>query len=156
MPVCDPSDAIFPWHIERFGKNILITDHMDWSTDAIVRASLDRYMVEEAFRQSKDDDLVSVLPLRHWTDGKIRCHIFTCVVALAYLRLIELRLSRAGLKLTAATAMEEMHRLHSCLCWRAGETKPDRLIEDPSPLQAQILRAFGYEVASGVLQKIAA
>ncbi len=64
-------------HIERFGKNIIITDHMDWSTDEIVRASLDRYLVEEAFRQSKDNELVSVLPIRHWTDGKIRCHLFS-------------------------------------------------------------------------------
>ena len=35
-------------HIDRFGKNILITDLADWSTDAIVQVSLDRYLVEEA------------------------------------------------------------------------------------------------------------
>ena len=83
-------------YIERFGKNIIVTDHMDWTTDEIVKASLDRYMVEKAFRQTKDDDLVSILPLRHWTDGKIRCHILTCVIALTYLRIIESRLSRAA------------------------------------------------------------
>jgi transposase len=79
-------------HTERFGKKIIITSHLNWSTDEIVRASLDRYMVENAFRQSKDDDLVSLMPVRHWTDSKIRCHILTCVIALAYLRLIEIRL----------------------------------------------------------------
>ncbi|MUM78104.1 hypothetical protein GKC30_10695 [Pseudodesulfovibrio sp. F-1] len=52
-------------HIDRFGKNIIITDRADWSTDQIVRASLDRYMVENAFRQTKDDDLVSLQPIRH-------------------------------------------------------------------------------------------
>jgi transposase len=41
--------------------------------------------VEEAFRQSKDEDLISLMPFRHWTDSKIRCHILTCIVALAYL-----------------------------------------------------------------------
>jgi transposase len=60
-------------YIERFGKNIIVTDHSDWSTDEIVRASLDRCLVEEAFRQSKGDELASVMPMRHWTDGKIRC-----------------------------------------------------------------------------------
>lgn len=30
-------------HIARFGKNIIVTTHHDWSTDDIVRASLDRY-----------------------------------------------------------------------------------------------------------------
>jgi transposase len=140
-------------HIERFGKNVIITDHRDWSTDEIARASLDRYIVEEAFRQSKDDELVSILPIRHWTDGKIRCHLFTCIVALTYLRMLENHLSRAGIPQTASAAMESMRRLHSCLCWYAGKTRPQRIIEEPSPDQDAILKAFGYKITSGVLQK---
>lgn len=142
-------------HVNRFGKNIILTDNMDWSTDEIVRASLDRYIVEEAFRQTKDDDLVAMMPFRHWTDSKIRCHILTCIVALAYLRVIELRLRRAGLRVTAATAMESMHRLHSCLVWQGRKKEPARIIENPDPLQAQILTAFGHEFNKGVLQPAA-
>lgn len=52
--------------INRFGKNIIVTDNMDWSTDEIARASLDRYMVEKAFRQTKDQ--VSLFPVRHRAD----------------------------------------------------------------------------------------
>jgi transposase len=141
-------------HIDRFGKNIIITDRADWTTDKIVQANLDRYQVEDAFRLSKDDDLVSLFPIRHWTDGKIRCHIFSCVAALCYLRIIELRLHRAGLDMTAATAMRHMQRLHSCLCWQSGAKKPARIIETPSDTQAAILRAFRHETAGGVLQKI--
>ena len=140
--------------IEKFGKNILISDQSEWTTDEIVRASLDRYMVESAFRQSKDDDRVSVLPIRHWTDGKIRCHILTCVVALTYLRLIELKLQAASLSITAQTAMEQMRKLHSCLCWTASKRRADRIIEDPTELQAQILGVFGYKLDGGVLQKL--
>jgi len=143
-------------HLERFGKNLLATDHKDWTTDEIVRASLDRYIVEKSFRQSKDDDLVSIMPLRHWTDGKIRCHILTCIIALAYLRLIELRLCRADLEFSAAGAMEQMKKLHSCLCWEDGRSNPVRMIEEPTENQASIMAAFGYEVSGGVLQKIKA
>jgi transposase len=143
-------------YIERFGKNILLTDHTDWSTDQIVQASLDRYIVEKAFRQSKDGDLVSLHPLRHWTDSKIRCHILTCVVALTYLRLIEIRLHRTGLFTTAATAMTHMRKLHSCLCWVASKSSADRMIEDPTSIQAQILGSFGYKITGGVLQKLSA
>lgn len=142
-------------HVNRFGKNIIITDNMDWSTDEIVRASLDRYIVEEAFRQTKDDDLVAMMPFRHWTDRKIRFHILTCIVALAYLRVIEIRLKRAGLRMTAKTAMDRMHRLHSCLVWQSRQKKPGRIIEDPDSLQAQILKAFGHEIRKGVLQPLA-
>lgn len=140
---------------KSFGKNIVITDNIDWTTDEIVRASLDRYIIERSFRQSNDDNLVSVKPVRHWTDSRIRCHLLTCVVALTYLRLIEIRLKRAGLKISANTAMEQMHKLHSCLCWQSHQRKPTRMIEKPSKTQASILKAFGYQVdKSGVLQKI--
>ena len=117
-------------------------------------ASLDRYLVEEAFRQSKDDELVSVLPIRHWTDGKIRCHIFTCMAALTYLRILENRLHGAGITQTADRAMDTMRKLHSCLCWYTGKPRPQRIIEEPSEDQSAILKAMGYEISSGVLQKL--
>ncbi|MFO7605817.1 MAG: transposase, partial [Desulfurivibrionaceae bacterium] len=109
--------------------------------------------VENSFRQSKDDDLVNLMPVRHWTDSKIRCHIFACIVALTYLRRIELQLLRAGEKMSAKQVMDEMHRLHSCLVWKKGERKPERIIEEPTEKQAAILKAFGYKIDSGVLQE---
>jgi transposase len=141
-------------YIDRFGKNIIITDIRDWATDEIVKASLDRWTVEDGFRQSKDDDLVAMMPIRHWTDSKIRCHIFTCVAALALLRIIEIRLRRAGLSITAKSAMRQMHHLHSCLTWLPGKRKAVRMLEEPDDTQADILRAFGWKIVSGVLQKI--
>ncbi len=141
-------------HINRFGKNILITNNMAWSTDNIVRASLDRYCVEQSFRQSKDQDLVSLMPLRHWTDGKIRCHIFTCIAALSYLCLLENKMRKSGLELTANHIMDKMHNLHSCLVYRKKVGKPERVIEEPDSAQAAILKAAGYAVRNGVLQDI--
>jgi transposase len=110
--------------------------------------------VENAFRQSKDDDLVSVQPICHWTDSKIRCHILSGIVAISYLQLIEMRLQCAGVSMTADQAMGELQRLHSCLWWSRSAEKPRRAIEEPTETQAQILRAFGYEVVGGVLQPI--
>ncbi len=140
-------------HIDRFGKNVIITDNKTWDTDEIVNASLDRWTVEDGFRQSKDDDLVAMMPIRHWTDSKIRCHIFTCVASLALLRLIEIKLRQADLTLTSKAAMKQMHRLHSCLVWGPGRKEPVRMVEEPDTIQEQILAAFGWKVESGVLQK---
>ena len=140
-------------YCDKFGKNIIITDNMDWKTDRIIQASIDRYRVEKSFRNSKDDDLVGMMPMRHWTDSKIRCHILTCIIALSYLRLVEIKLKRAGGPMSAATAMENMHRLHSCLLWNIGKGKPARMIEEPTEIQAQILKAFDHLVTTGgVLQ----
>lgn len=127
-------------HIDRFGKNIIITDIENWTTDEIVNASLDRWTVEDGFRQSKDDDLVAMMPIRHWTDSKIRCHIFTCIAACALLRMIEIKLRRAGLMtLTAHAAMRQMRQLHSFLMWLPGQKKPERMLEEPDEVQAHKL-----------------
>jgi len=47
-----------------------------------------------------------------------------------------------------------MRNLHSCLCSNGEKEKALRMIEEPSPEQAKIMAAFGYEVTRGVLQKI--
>ena len=148
-----------PYKIDQkqamFGKNIIITDNIDWTTSEIVDASLDRWQVENRFRLSKDDDLVGILPFRHWTDSKIRCHLFTCVVAITYLRLIELRLAARGIKRTAEDVMEDMRHLHSVLSLSKGARKPTRRLETPSKTQAEVLSAFGHQIdAGGVLRPV--
>ena len=39
-----------------FGKNIIITDNTDWTTREILEASLDRWQIEDRFRQSKNNE----------------------------------------------------------------------------------------------------
>lgn len=140
-----------------FGKNIIITDNVDWTTTEIVQASLDRWQVEDQFRLSNNDDLVSARPVRHWTDSKIRIHLFTCVVAMTYLRILENRLARRGIQRTANDVMNDMQRLHSILLLRKGARKPERRLETPSETQAEVLSAFGYRIDSGgVLRPVSA
>jgi len=138
-----------------FGKNIIITDNTDWSTSEIVEASLDRWQVEDRFRLSNDDELVAMRPIRHWTDSKIRCHLFTCVVAMTYLRRIELKLRAAGIMRTAEDVMDDMRHLHSVLMLTEGGRKVRRCLEIPTKTQAEVLSAFGHYVDDrGVLQPI--
>ena len=148
-----------PYRVSRkqamFGKNIIITDNTDWTTREIVEASLDRWQVENRFRLSKNDDLVSTRPIRHWTDSKIRCHLLTCVVAMTYLRRLELKLSSAGISRTAEDVMEDMQHLHSLLTLKKGSIKPIRRLESPTKTQSEVLSALGYRVDdSGVLQPL--
>jgi transposase len=138
-----------------FGKNIIITDNIDWTTREIVEASLDRWQVENRFRLSNDDEFVGMRPFRHWTDGKIRCHLFTGVVAMIYLRRLELRLLKAGIKRTAEDVMDDMKHLHSVLTLQKGARKPIRRLESPSKTQSEVLSAFGHYLDdSGVLQTL--
>ena len=139
-----------------FGKNIIITDNTDWTTREIVEASLDRWQVEDRFRLSKNDDLVGTRPVRHWTDSKIRCHLFTCVAAMTYLRRLELKLASAGINRTAEDVMDDMQHLHSVLTLNKGSRKPIRRLETPTKTQSEVLSALGHRIDdSGVLHPIA-
>jgi transposase len=132
------------------GKNIIVTDHHDWSTDQIVRTSLDRYRIEKQIRASKAPCHIRINPMFHWTDSKIRCHLLSCVMAMAALRLLEIKV-RGGL--SGRTILEEMHSLHRVISLYPRARAPQVRVDDPSSLQEQILGALGYCVRDGwVLQ----
>ena len=135
------------------GKNIIVTDNHDWSTEEIVSASLDRYRIEQQFRVSKSSCHVRINPMFHWTDDKIRCHLLTCIITLACLRLLEIK---TGDKHTAKSIMEQMQELDCVLSWQRNATKPLVNIEDPTDLQAQVLAALGYQVKDGWVLQIGA
>lgn len=113
-----------------------------------MQASLDRWQVEDQFHLSNNDDLVGARPVRHWTDSKIRLYLFTCVVAMTYLRMLENRLAKKDIQRTANDVMTDMQRLHSVLSLRKGTRKPERHPESPSETQSEVLNALGYQVGS--------
>lgn len=132
---------------------MIVTDNRDWTTEETIEASLARWEVEDAFRLSKDCDLVGVQPIRHFTDSKIRCHLFCCVAALTYLRRLEKKLAEAGVKRTAKDVMDDMIHLHSVLFITDKGRTPVRKLEMPTKIQAEVLKALGYQVdRRGVLQ----
>ena len=139
-----------------FGKNITVTDNHDWTTEEIVQLSLDRYGIEKQFRASKSSDHVRVNPFFHWTDSKIRCQLLTCVIALAVLRLLELKVAGTAHRterLSGRQIIEEMSQLDSIWIWHAGKREPERVLETPTETQAEVLRAFGHVISrGGVLQ----
>jgi transposase len=128
------------------GKHIIVTDNHGWSTEQIVLTSLDRYRLEKQFRTSKSPCHIRVNPIFHWTDSKIRCHLLTCVMALGCVRLLELKV---GGGLSARTILEEMHSLNCVLTWYPVARSAQQRIDDPSPLQAQILAALGHNIQAG-------
>lgn len=146
-----------------FGKNVILTDNHDWTTEEIVRTSLDRHVVETQFRETKSPDNIRVQPLRHWTDSKIRCHLLTCVMALVALNLIEQRTRAQGVVddsgnlMSGRRVLEAMQNLHSVVLWYPGKRKAERMMETPTKTQAKTLEAFGWEISpGGVLQEVSA
>jgi len=138
-----------------FGKNIIVTDNTDWMTDDIVQASLDRWRVEKAFRDSKSKQHISTHPMFHWTDSKIRCHLLTCIIALTMRRLLELQVEPVIDRGSAESIIEEMRDLRSLVIWYPGRKNPQQQLEEPTSMQNDVLKAFGYAVDdSWVLQPL--
>jgi hypothetical protein len=106
----DPADLRLSWatdirarqRLERrlFGKRILFTNRDHWPVADIVAAYRSQSEVESGFRQMKDPHVVSFSPMHHWTDSKIRVHVFYCVLALAVAHLMRREADNAGLPMS--------------------------------------------------------
>ena len=130
----------------RFGKNILFTDHTEWSTDEIVLAYRDRYKIETAFRQTKSPDLIRWQSMYHWTDSKIRVHGLTCVMALVYLSLLSRKLRRAGVTMALDRAMDTLRGIRRAVYLYPGSTRPIRKLCQIGSTEKELLRALAVEI----------
>ncbi|MFX0137483.1 MAG: IS1634 family transposase, partial [Candidatus Hodarchaeota archaeon] len=135
--------------LRRFAKTILVTDHDNWPPQEIYQAYMDRYIVEDQFRKTKNPFHVAFMPQYHWTDSKIRIHAFVCIVTLAYLSLMKQMLAKKGIFISVYQAMEEMRSLRSSIYWMRKEKRPKRILEETTIMQKAILNAFGYQVKDG-------
>lgn len=88
------------------GKNIIITDNHNWSTEDILLAYRSQYIIEDAFKQMKDRKIGSWWPMFHWTDQMIRVHGLYCSLSLLLRALIMKRVQEAG---TIAISTNKLH-----------------------------------------------
>ena len=140
--------------VRRFAKTILVSDHETWAPEEIYQAYMDRYIIEDQFRNTKNPFHVAFMPQYHWTDSKIRIHAFVCIAALAYLTLMKQMLAKKGISISINKAMEEMRALRSAIYWLPEEKRPKRILEETTPVQRSIINAFGYQVKENwVLQQ---
>jgi len=88
------------------GKTILFTDNDDWTDAQIVHAYRASHHIENAFREMKDPHHIALRPQYHWTDQKVRVHVFTCVLALMLVSLLQRELHRKGIDLSMRRMLE--------------------------------------------------
>jgi len=67
-----------------FGKNVIITDMHDWSSEKIVKTYTAKDFIEKDFKWLKNVMLISVKPIFHREDCRIKAHIFLCVMGLYF------------------------------------------------------------------------
>ncbi len=132
-----------------FGKRILFTNRTDWPAVDVVAAYRSQNEVESGFRQMKDPHVVSFGPMHHWTDQKIRVHVFYSVLALTIAHLMRREAQRAGLELSVRELLHELAGIEETvlLYHDGGKGRPRarRMLTETTPTQDRLAQLFGID-----------
>jgi transposase len=131
---------------EIFGKRLLVTDHDHWTTAEVVAGYRSQNDVESGFRQLKDPHVVGFSPMYHWTDSKIRVHVFYCVLALAVAHLMRRQAHQAGLDLSVRQLLTNLAGIQETVLLyptgNKGRPRAQRILTDTNTTQAQLFDLF--------------
>jgi transposase len=131
---------------EVFGKRILFTDREDWPLAEVVAAYRSQADVEAGFRQLKDPKVVSFSPMFHWTDQKIRVHVFYCVLALAVAHLLRRQAAQAGLHMSVRELLATLAGIQeTVLLYQGARGRPRarHVLTEMDPIQQRLYDLFG-------------
>jgi transposase len=140
---------------EIFGKRILFTDKTKnlASTARIVADYRSQEAAEGDFRQMKDPQVVSFSPMFHWTDHKIRVHVFTCVLALMVARLMVREVDRAGMHQSVRALIETLAGIEETVLVYQGERgrpRARRMLTEMDPTQRRLYDLFRLDAYAPV------
>ena len=133
---------------ELFGKRVIFTDRTEWSIGDIVAGYRSQSDAEADFRQMKDRRVVSFSPMFHWTDQKIRVHVFYCVLALMVARLLCRETERAELPMSVRTLLSSLAGIEETLLLYQGERgrpRARRMLTEMDDVQARLYNLFGLD-----------
>lgn len=130
-----------------FGLRVLITDRAEWSTGEIVAAYRGQSRVEAAFRDLKNPGMLAIRPQFHWTDQKLRVHVFVCVMAYLLVTLLHRRaVQRAAFVGSAQRLLAELGAIRCCrIIDRTGKRGRPRVrlqIEQTEPKRRALAEAL--------------
>ena len=134
---------------EIFGKRLLVTDHDHWTITEVVAGYRSQNDVESGFRQLKDPHVVGFSPMFHWTDSKIRVHVFYCVLALAIAHLMRRQAHQAGLDLSVRELLTTLGSIEETVLiyptGNKGRPRAQRILTDTDPTQKRLFELFGLD-----------
>ncbi|MCA1836448.1 MAG: IS1634 family transposase [Actinobacteria bacterium] len=133
-----------------FGKRILFTNRVEWTVADVVAAYRSQSEVESGFRQMKDPHVVSFSPMHHWTDSKIRVHVFYCVLALAIAHLMRREAEHTGgLRLSVRALLAELAGIEETVLLHhnggKGRPRAQRILTDRNPTQEILYNLFALD-----------
>lgn len=118
---------------ERFdGKFVLRTSEENLPSEELALAYKELSRIEQSFRSMKS--LVELEPVYHWTDPRVRAHVFICVLAHLLERVIERKLKQEGMDLSPQRILEALSELKAVEVTIEGK---DYLLRTRPPQEVQ-------------------
>jgi transposase len=118
-----------------------------WTDDELWRTYIQLTEAESAFRTRKSD--LSIRPVWHQREDRVRAHIFVCFLADALWKTLELWRSQAGLGNSPRAILEELAQVQSAdvlLPTTDGRQLCVRCVVRPNETQDQLLDRLGIEL----------
>jgi len=125
------------WETKIDGVLVLETTDQELPAEEVVRRYKELAEIERGWRCRKSTLLLR--PVHHWTERRIRAHIFVCVLALQVERWMRQRLRAADT--SVPRALDVLRRIKMGEFEVGGERR--RFPTRPTPEQAKLLRCLG-------------
>jgi transposase len=90
------------------GKKILFTDNHDWKTEDIILAYHGQHIIENIFKETKDNKIGCWWPVNHWTDQKIKVHGLYCTITLLIRALMIMKIRQGNINLSLGRLHEKL------------------------------------------------
>ena len=135
------------WTERSAGCYLLRSNVRDWTEEELWRTYIQLTEAEAAFRIYKTD--LSIRPVWHQREDRVRAHIFVCFLAYAMWKTLEQWLVRSGLGNSPRKILDELAKVQSADI--VLPTEDDQLIRlrcvvRPDEAQAHILSRLGVEL----------
>lgn len=127
------------------GKNIIITDNHDWSTEDIILAYRSQYIIEHTFKHMKDREIGSWWPMFHWTDQMIRVHGLYCSLSLLLRALIMKKVHEAGIAISMNKLHERLSNMREVINVfnkRKNKSSTQSVVSRVDEVQEQLFKVF--------------
>ena len=94
----------------------------------------------------KDPHVVGFSPMFHWTEPKIRVHVFYCVLALAVAHLMRRQAHQAGMDLSVRELLTSLAGIQETVLiyptGHKGRPRAQRILTDTDPTQKRLIKVF--------------
>jgi len=124
-----------------WGKHVIFSSNIEKNHDEIILSYNSKDKIEKGFEMLKSPDLIRWIPMRHWTDTKIRAFAFSCVMSLVLIRVMELKLERENMKMSANVIKQELIDIQQTLLIY-DEKKIVKKITSKSTVQNRLFEIF--------------